>query len=814
MQLALAGGGAGALTHHLGAAAAAHSVHDSALPASVQLAPVLPHPKPNKTTARSVPAFLNKLFTMVSDPATDDLIRWSDDGDSFFVPSADRFGKELLPRFFKHSNFGSFVRQLNMYGFHKVPQLSQGVLKSDGGEAAEMLEFSNPNFTRAQPDLLFFIRRHKAKGDSNNHASTSAASTSRLTNTSLAGPSGSHAATSHSNSTALDLPTLLTDLSAIRKHQTAISADLKDLQQSNQLLWQEALASREKHRKQEDTINKILRFLAGVFGGQVLDTSQQQQNHANGTAGTSTGPEGGVTSPGAESIAESVGSQQSTDARASDSRNKGKRKASTQVVAMQPRPRSQLLLEDVKGRQQQRAAALRELDGSDDDDDEHEHEDPDEDDIEEIPLLQRDDFLPTISSSSSRSAGGSSGLPPTPAPDLSRPSPPINALTRTGSSSQALSSPSRFTSLPPASPNPFSNFDFSALSPETMQQFLSAATAGGSTIAPPSANPFASLFSSNLPTSSSSSSSLSLAPDSTSQYDLTSSSSMIPTSVSAFNPTTTSNPLGSSITALPSNGYLPALSPTFVSSMNDHDEVMRSVINEKQDIDRRTTELEDQISKLLQTLPAETRDQVLENDGLPLGTASGLGTTVEEKGGFDWGNAAGENGELDLDKLLEQFTNAPTPQASGATPNGSTMTGELDPTLSTMDYSAFFPDPSSTSTNAVSTPTATPHSLYESTAGTLPFPSDVDQSNPITFPYEVTSPSTTTTTTQSPRVGNVASPVVSEVDGSTAGIVTTRGRKRKSDAIAIESGSPAPPSPAAPTPREPTRKSARKRTQA
>ncbi|CAO3699083.1 unnamed protein product [Rhizopus stolonifer] len=42
----------------------------------------VPQPPPPQ---KSVPAFLNKLYSMVNDPTTNYLICWSEDGKSFFV---------------------------------------------------------------------------------------------------------------------------------------------------------------------------------------------------------------------------------------------------------------------------------------------------------------------------------------------------------------------------------------------------------------------------------------------------------------------------------------------------------------------------------------------------------------------------------------------------------------------------------------------------------------------------------------------------------------------------------------------------------
>ncbi|KAI8885801.1 hypothetical protein K501DRAFT_293204 [Backusella circina FSU 941] len=172
---------------------------------------------------------------MVDDQSTESLIRWSLNGDSFLVENHEEFAQSVLPRFFKHNTFSSFVRQLNMYDFHKVPVIQQGALATD--PKREIWEFKHSNFQRGRQELLASVtrKRNKDKDQPNNKQ--------------------------------IDLPTLIGDMSAIKQRQSDIMESLHTIRTDNERIWKEALDLRKKYKRQQDITIKVLQFLSLQFRG-------------------------------------------------------------------------------------------------------------------------------------------------------------------------------------------------------------------------------------------------------------------------------------------------------------------------------------------------------------------------------------------------------------------------------------------------------------------------------------------------------------------------------------------------------------------
>ncbi|XP_048215042.1 heat shock factor protein 1 isoform X2 [Perognathus longimembris pacificus] len=156
-------------------------------------------------------------------------------GNSFHVFDQGQFAKEVLPKYFKHNNMASFVRQLNMYGFRKVVHIEQGGLVKPERDDTE---FQHPCFLRGQEQLLENIKRKVT-------------SISTLKNEDLKIRQDS-------------VTKLLTDVQLMKGKQECMDSKLLAMKHENEALWREVASLRQKHAQQQKVVNKLIQFLISL----------------------------------------------------------------------------------------------------------------------------------------------------------------------------------------------------------------------------------------------------------------------------------------------------------------------------------------------------------------------------------------------------------------------------------------------------------------------------------------------------------------------------------------------------------------------
>jgi heat shock transcription factor len=217
------------------------------------------------------------------------------------VLDEDEFARTLIPELFKHNNYASFVRQLNMYGFHKKVGLSDNSMKASETKAKAPSEYFNKYFRRGRSELLWLIQKPKnptagpkrkreedGKGDSDEER--------KYVQDTGGGGYVEELAVRGNNDMAMiprsEYNSLRVEVRQLQEQQKLISNVLTQIKRQNEELYSRATSFQALHDRHENSINAILTFLATFYnrslegnanGMNLADMfpAARQQSHGN-----------------------------------------------------------------------------------------------------------------------------------------------------------------------------------------------------------------------------------------------------------------------------------------------------------------------------------------------------------------------------------------------------------------------------------------------------------------------------------------------------------------------------------------------------
>ena len=115
--------------------------------------------KSKKSSDSKTDKFLLKLYEILNNEEYNKIIHWSKNGSYIIITNIHLFTRKILPIYFNHQNYSSFVRQLNMYNFHKI--------RTNPNKTEQYFIHESFNKNKSLREIKNFKRKTKKEGEPN-----------------------------------------------------------------------------------------------------------------------------------------------------------------------------------------------------------------------------------------------------------------------------------------------------------------------------------------------------------------------------------------------------------------------------------------------------------------------------------------------------------------------------------------------------------------------------------------------------------------------------------------------------------------------